>query len=156
MKKILKRILLGILAIVLVVVSGGAIYACVQSSAFDASMDKVYTVAPLPLARSNDPAVIARGKHLVEAVAACAGAKCHGPDLAGGEALTMGPLGTLTGPNITPSGLGAAYSDGELARLIRHGLKKDARSLRFMPAQDFNWLPDNEIVQRVLEVRETV
>lgn len=59
--------------------------------------------------------------------------------------MSMGPLGTLTGPNITSAGMLAVYSDGELARLLRHGVKKDGRSAVFMPAQDFCWLPDSEI-----------
>ena len=153
MKKTLKRVALGILAILIVVGGGGGIYACVQTGKYDASMDKVYDVKPLALQRSTDAAVLARGQHLTEAVAACAGADCHGPNLAGGATLAMGPLGTLTAPNITSAGLGAAYSDGELARLIRHGVKKDGRSLRFMPAQDFNWLPDSDVVAIISYLR---
>ena len=37
------------------------------------------------------------------------------------------------------------YSDGELFRIIRHGLKKDGRSLRFMPSHEIYWLPDSDI-----------
>lgn len=146
MKRIIKRVLLGLLALITVIGSGVGIYACAQSSDFDANMEKVYDVKPLDdFKRSTDATVIARGKHLAEAVAGCSGTKCHAADFAGGE-LAMGPLATLNAPNITPGGMGAAYSDGELARLIRHGLKKDGRSLRFMPAQDFNWLPDADVV----------
>jgi hypothetical protein len=67
--------------------------------------------------------------------------------------MSMGPLGTFTGPNISQGGLGAAYSDGELARLIRHGIKKDGRSVRFMPSQDFSWLPDSDVVAIVSYLR---
>jgi hypothetical protein len=67
--------------------------------------------------------------------------------------MEMGPLGVFTGPNITTGGLGAAYSDGELARLIRHGVKKDGRSVRFMPSQDVEWLPDSDIIAAVSYVR---
>jgi hypothetical protein len=124
-----------------------------QASAFDASMDKVYDV-PLPaITRSSDPAVIARGKHLVQSVGACATTNCHGVDLAGGAPIVLGPLGTLAAPNITMANLGLAYSDGELARVIRHGLKKDGRSLRFMPAPDFCWLPDSDVTAIVSYLR---
>ncbi len=65
----------------------------------------------------------------------------------------MGPIGTLSGPNISEGGLGAAYTDGELARLIRHGIKKDGTSLRFMPAEEFDWLPDSDILAVVSYLR---
>jgi hypothetical protein len=65
----------------------------------------------------------------------------------------MGPVATLCGPNITPGGLGMAYSDGELARLIKHGIKKDGRSVRFMPVQDLAWLPDPDVLAIVSYLR---
>lgn len=146
MKRLAKRLILGVLALLVVLAGGAAIYACVQTRAFDASMEKVYDVAPLPLQRSSDPAVIARGKHIAESVAGCTVSFCHEGDFGGGETFSIGPLATITAPNISPGGLGAAYTDGELARLIRHGVKKDGRSVRFMPAQDFGWLPDADVV----------
>lgn len=141
-----KKIALGVVGVVVVgAVGGGAFYA-VNASAFDASMDKVYDV-PLPkVERSTDPAVLARGKHVVEALAGCSSADCHGADLGGGRPLVMGPVGTFTGPNVTTGGLLAAYSDAELVRLVRNGLKRDGRSLVFMPVQDFNWLRDEDLV----------
>ena len=118
------------------------IYVIRMTSAFDASMERVYDV-PIPgTTRSTDPAVIARGKHLVESLGACSTRDCHGADLGGGATLQLGPLGTLSGPNITPGGIGVAYSDGELARLLMYGIKRDGRGIRLMPAQDFGWLPD--------------
>jgi len=67
--------------------------------------------------------------------------------------LSFGPLGTITGPNITSAGIGAAYTYGELFRLIRHGIKKGGRSLLFMPAQDFCWLPDADVLAVVSYLR---
>jgi hypothetical protein len=131
----------------------GAAYGGVQVSQFDTSMDKVYDVPASPIALSTDAAVIARGKHLVESVAPCATSLCHGRDLGGGKPIDIGPIGTFSGPNITGANVGSAYSDGELARLIRHGLKKDGRSVRFMPAQDFAWLPDADVTAIVSYVR---
>jgi mono/diheme cytochrome c family protein len=96
---------------------------------------------------------VARGKHVVDAVVGCSAAGCHGPDLGGGKPLAMGPLGEFDAPNITPSGVQAAYSDGELGRLIRHGVKKDGRSLRMMPAQDFCWLSDSDLAAVVSYLR---
>ncbi|HEX8795763.1 MAG TPA: c-type cytochrome [Polyangiaceae bacterium] len=145
---------LKVIGIVLgVVVLVGGIFVYTQCSAFDASLAKVYDVPVPNITRSTDPAVIARGKHLAESVGGCAGDLCHGHDLGGGKPIVMGPLGTACGPNITPDNMGAAYSDGELARLIRHGIKKDGRSVRLMPAQDLTWLPDSDVVALVSYIR---
>lgn len=150
---VMKKVLVGVGAVVGVAALGLGGFVFVQVRAFDASMDKTYDQPPLKIERSTDAAVIARGKHLVEGVAGCAGKDCHGSNLAGGATLTMGPLGTMTGPNLTGAGLGAAYTDGELARLLRYGIKKDGKSVRFMPSTDFNWMPDDELTAVVSYVR---
>jgi hypothetical protein len=134
----------------LIALVGFVAFACAR---FDASLDKVYDVAVPVMVRSTDPAILARGKHLVSSVAPCAASLCHGSDLSGGRPIEMGPVGTLVGPNITSASLGAAYSDGELARLIKHGIKKDGRSVKFMPVQDFGWLPDSDVAAVVSYLR---
>lgn len=142
----LKRIGIGLGVAVLLVALGSGAFVYGKVSAFDASMDRVYDVPLQALTRSNDPVVLARGKHLAESLAPCANEDCHGPDLGGGKSIEMGPLGTMNGPNITEGGLGAAYTDGELARLVRHGIKKDGRSVMFMPTRDFDFMPESDVV----------
>jgi hypothetical protein len=130
---------------------GGYVY--VQTSAYDASMAKVYDV-PIPtIVRSSELEVLARGKHLCESVAPCATRSCHGTDLGGGNPLEVGPIGSLTGPNLSKALL--SYSDGEVARLMRHGIKKDGRSVTFMPVQDFAWLPDDDVTAVISYLRTT-
>jgi len=151
--RIFKRVLkvLGLVILACGTILGVFVY--VECSKFDASMDVVYDV-PLPnVTRSTDAAVLARGEHLVRSIAACSGDLCHGADLGGGKPIVMGPVATLTAPNITPDNMGAAYSDGELARLLKHGIKKDGRSVRFMPVQDFGWLPDADVLAMVSYLR---
>ena len=151
--RVLKRVLKVLGLLLVLVVSCGALFAYTNVSRFDASMDKVYDVPMPAVTASTDPAVVARGKHVVDALGACSSTNCHGADLGGGTPIAMGPVGTLAAPNITPRGLAVAYSDGELARLVRYGVKKDGRSLRFMPAQDFSWLPDADLVAIVSYLR---
>jgi hypothetical protein len=139
--------------LVLVLAAGAGGFVWSQTSSFDRNMEKVYDVPLSKVSASKDPIVIERGKHLAHSIAACATADCHGADLAGGKTIAMGPLGTLTGPNITGAGLGAAYTDAELFRLITMGVKKDGRSVRFMPVQDFSWLPDSDMLAMVSFVR---
>jgi hypothetical protein len=126
-------------------------YVAMQVRAFDASMDKVYDVPVPTVVRSSDVEVLARGKHLAESVAPCAASSCHGKDLGGGEPISMGPVATMTGPNVTA--IVGAYSDGELARLLHHGIKRDGRSVAFMPVQDYAWLPDDDVTAIVSYVR---
>jgi len=148
-KRVLQVAGLGVGAVALT----GAAYGGVQVSQYDASMDKVYDVPVPTVALSKDPAVVARGKHLVESGAGCGISACHGIDLGGGKPIDVGPIGTFAGPNITGANVGAAYSDGELARLIRHGVKKDGHTVRFMPVQDFSWRPDSDVTAIISYIR---
>jgi hypothetical protein len=153
MKPLLKKILIGVGAVVGLVAAGGGIFVWVHTSAFDSSMAKVYDVPLSEITLSTDPAVLARGEHLARSVSGCAMADCHGADRSGGKLMEMGPLGKFQAPNITAGGMGAVYSDAELARLVRHGIKKDGRSVIFMPVHETNWVPQDDLVAVVSLVR---
>ena len=94
---------------------------------------------------------IERGKHLAESLGECV--ICHGANMGGGRVEPMGPLGTVIIPNVTSGGRLSAYSDGELARLIRHGIKRDGHTVRLMPAVNNSWWPDEDLVAVVSYVR---
>lgn len=149
----MKRVLKGLGLVVLAVLVIGGAFVGFQISAFDKSMAKVWDIPVPTVTRSTDPAVIARGKHLVDSICACSTKDCHGNDLAGGRLLEFGPLGKLAGANLTPAGIANQYSDGELARLIVHGVKRDGHSLRFMPVEDFNWISDDEVAAVISYLR---
>ncbi len=152
MKK-LKRVFAWVGIALAVLVSVGGAYVGWQVHAFNASMDHVYDL-PIPtIVLSHDPAVIERGRHVADALMPCSNGQCHGADLAGGQTIDFGPIGRLTGPNITGANVGAAYSDGELARLLRHGVKKDGRSVRLMPVQEDNWMREDDLVAVISYVR---
>jgi mono/diheme cytochrome c family protein len=149
----LKKVLLGVGAVLLLVALALFAFVYVQVSAFDASTAKVYPIAPPAIVASNDPLLIARGKHLTESIGGCVG--CHGADLGGKRGDPMGPLGVAYPPNLTSGkgGVGSRYTDGQLARVIRDGIKADGRSVRFMPAQDLSWWPDTDLVALVSYLR---
>ena len=153
MKRVLKWGLVTVGTLVAVLAAGAGIYVGVEVSAFDASLNKIYDIPAVSVSVSQDAPVLARGRHLVMAVGACTSSACHGSDLGGGKPIAMGPVGTFVGPNITSRGILAVYTDSELVRLIRDGVKKDGRSLRFMPVDDFNWLPDNDMIAMVSYLR---
>lgn len=149
MNKTVKRVLILAGAVVGTLVICAAVYVGFQVNRYESSMGTVYAVPVPQLVPATDPGVLARGKHLAESIGGCTGGDCHGRDLSGGKTLDVGPVGTITGPNITPGGLGAVYSEGELFRLIRHGVKKDGRSVRFMPSHEIGWLPDADLIALV-------
>lgn len=112
--------------------------------------------APYPnITASTDSTLIARGKYLAFGPAHCA--SCHMPmdkmeaveqgmdmPLIGGWKLSI-PPGTFTAMNLTPdpeTGIGN-YTDGELARALRHMVKKDGSGL--MPFMAFQDLSDYDI-----------
>ena len=138
-----KRVAKIFAVLVAIAAIGLGVFVWMNAAAYDASMGKVYDVKPLPIAKSDDPAVIARGEHLSKSLAGCSLRDCHGSDWSGGRLIDMGPVGTFVAPNVT--NVLSAYSDGELARLIRHGIKNDGRSICFMPVGDLNWLSDDDV-----------
>jgi cytochrome c553 len=140
-----KKVLLSLGILVVVAALGGGAFVLFQVLAFDASMNKDYGIEPLDFHASTDPAIIARGKHLAEANGGCM--ECHGSDLGGKPSEDLGPIGSMPAANLTSGNGGVAgrYSDGQLARLLRHGLRDSGKSLRFMPAQDISWWPDDDV-----------
>ena len=148
-----KKILMGLGALIVLAAAGGGIFVMVQTSAFDASLAKKYEI-PLPaVVISVDPAVLERGRHLMAALGGCQ--SCHGENLGGGKVEKLGPIGTFSYPNITSGkdGTLSTYSDGELARLIRHGVKRDGTTVRFMPSGDFQWWPMEDIEALISTLR---
>jgi mono/diheme cytochrome c family protein len=115
--------------------------------------------APYPaLAASTDPAVVARGRYLVFGPAACA--YCHVPrdqwraldrlkpdqtmPLSGNHLFRL-PLGDLYSANLTTdgeTGIGRR-SDAELARILRFGVRADARAA--FPLMSYQEMADDDV-----------
>ena len=120
--------------------------------------------APYPeLTASSDPQVIARGRYLAFGPAHCS--DCHTadadrdllraggtPPLSGGLTFVI-PPGTIRVPNITPdsvTGVGRR-SDGEIARMLRYGVRHDGRAA--IPFMEFHDMSDSDIVALLSFVR---
>lgn len=100
---------------------------------------------PYPdLSATTDPAVIERGRYLALGPAHCN--QCHSVDdrtdfagvatspLDGGFSFPMGPIATSWAPNLTPhptTGIGR-YTDAELARTLRYGIRPNHSGSIFM------------------------
>lgn len=98
------------------------------------------------IAARTDTASLTRGRHLATAIGKCV--DCHGPDLGGRLFIDAGPaIGELYATNLTggKGGVARAYTDADLERAIRHGVRPDGTPLRFMPAEEFNAMSDDDL-----------
>jgi mono/diheme cytochrome c family protein len=133
---------LVILLAIVLVLGGGGLATFVETT-WKSNQQFPSTAEP-DIHASSDPAVIERGRTLTHGVAHCAA--CHGtydaehPEvlredvaLSGGGAISP-PFGTFYAPNITQhreDGIGA-WSDGEIARVIRTGVRRNGELSAFM------------------------
>lgn len=127
--------------------AGLALIAVVSVSVYALALERLtrrHEVEPDALTVPSGEEALGRGRHLVEVVAACT--SCHGPDLAGREMADDPWLGRLWASNLTPGVGGVAeWSDADLIRAVRHGVKPDATPVLMMPAQYFYHLSDADL-----------
>jgi mono/diheme cytochrome c family protein len=154
---VLRKILLGLFAVLLLFVAGFALYVASRQHL-------VFDNVPYPqVAASTDTAVIARGHYLVRTVVNCA--QCHGDPtrtearaageevpLSGGFAFDI-PPGKFYARNITPdkeTGIGR-YTDQAVARALRNGVGPDGRAL--LPFMEIQGLSDDDLVAVISYLR---
>jgi mono/diheme cytochrome c family protein len=101
----------------------------------------------------SDFSALQRGQHLASAVARCV--QCHGPNLAGSVLSDSARVGRIVAPNLTrgSGGIGAARSDADLGRAIRHGLDPQGRPLLSMPSDDYSGMGDADLGAIVAYIR---
>ncbi len=148
-KSWLKWLVIGVLS----VIGLALVVAAYQLLSFSRALSKVYDIETPDIVATTDSTVIARGRHLAQSIGGCLG--CHGPGLAGGLVDDLGPIGVIRAPNLTTGrgGVGGTYTDGQLARAIRYGIRTDGRTLLFMPTPEHNWWPDTDLLAIVSFVR---
>ncbi len=119
-------------------------------------LDRIHRPEPERLGSQEYATLIDRGR-LVFTVASCA--LCHHPDGSGGLKISMKALGTLWTRNITSdvkTGIGA-WSDREVARVIRSGVTRDGRMLHWQGMiwdHASNW--DEEDIRAVIAYVRTL
>ena len=144
MPRTFKRVIVGISASFALLAAGLTVaVAARQHRTFEAPYPDIHA--------SRDPAVIERGRYLAFGLAHCA--DCHATPgseaalaagrevpLSGGREFRL-PVGVFRVPNITTDrnvGIGR-YSDPELARMLRHGVRPNGEALvPFMPFADLS------------------
>ena len=138
MKRIIRMLAYGLLT--LVVLAAGVLGIAWWRT--EVALARVYTLAEVELPVSGDPAQVERGRHLA-VTRGCT--DCHGDDLAGGVVIDAGPVGLYVAANLTPAGAGAGMDANLFEHAVRHGVGRDGRPLRFMPATDFAAMGDDDV-----------
>jgi len=133
---------LGALA-ALLLVAIGVVYAMSEriiARTYDAPAERVMV--------PTDSASIAEGERLAR-VRGCPG--CHGDRLQGNVFFDEPGVARLTAGNLTRAA--RRYSDAELARIIRHGVRPDGSSVFGMPSVAFYHLTDEDLGRIIAWVR---
>lgn len=145
----LKRIGIGVLALILlVVVSIGMAYAVVGRR-----LAKRYPTEVAGVAIPTDSASLAKGEHFTIAVAKCVG--CHGDNLGGKKMTDDALIGRLYAPNLTSGngGVAAGYTDVDWVRGTRHGVGTDGRALMMMPSEAFYYMTDADLASVIAYIK---
>lgn len=146
----LKKILIGCGWVVgFVVVAAGGVMGWASWN-ISGRFKKSYDIPPVTFRVDVAKADLALGERIAKVRNACV--ECHGQDLAGGVVIESGALAHIYGSNITPAAL-KDWTDGEIARAIRHGVSKDGRPLRLMPSNEFVNLSESDLAAVVAYVR---
>ncbi len=145
MKRLLRWLrlaLLGILA--LVVLTGAVVYVLAERI-----VRRQYEEPLVAIAVPTDSLSISEGQRLAT-IRGCAGG-CHGSLIQGGVFIDEPMLAKLIAPNLTAAV--RTYSDAELARIIRRGVRPDGRSVVGMPSEMFSPLTDEDLGRIIAYLR---
>lgn len=126
---------------VLLVLAYGVVHMMSNSRA-NQTFDVVDVVA---IETSTDSATLALGQHVAD-IRGCT--DCHNPDLSGRTFLDVGPIGTITGANLTSGENGKAPSyqtDDDWVRAIRHGIRPDGSGLFVMPSYEYGGIGPEDL-----------
>ena len=131
------------------VTAAGTIYGVSSSKLNRAFPLPERTTLTVPIAEGD----VARGEHLVRSVSGCA--DCHTPDLGGQVIMDAGPIGTGVASNLTSGtgGVASAFTDEDWVLAIRHGLRRDGRSLLIMPSEAFVHYSDADLAAIIAYVK---
>jgi mono/diheme cytochrome c family protein len=97
----------------------------------------------------TDAAAITRGKRLAT-LAGCYNS-CHGKQMEGALLFNEPGIAHINAPNLTQ--IVREYSDPELVRLLRHGVKRDGRTTWIMPSPMFAHLSEQDMGDIIAFVR---
>lgn len=148
MKRVLRWLGFGAgVLVLLAVVVAATIYVLSERE-----IKRRYTDVPLKsIVVPRDAESIAKGKHLAT-IYGCFNS-CHGDRMQGLKMYDEPGIARFTAPNLTR--VVREYSDSELERLIRHGVKRDETSTWLMPSPMFSHMSDEDLGNVIAFVRSS-
>jgi mono/diheme cytochrome c family protein len=134
----------------LVIIIAAALGFCAWVYASNARLlGQRYPVEPVALSAAATPESVARGRALAD-LAGCT--DCHRADLRGGMFLDAGWLhGRYYAANLTLKA--QSYSDADIARIVRLGVRPDGVGVVVMPSMGFVRMNDQDIVDIIAFLR---
>jgi mono/diheme cytochrome c family protein len=102
---------------------------------------RTYDVPLSAITLPDDPAELLEGQRLAR-LRGCVGG-CHGQGVEGGLFYDEPKIARIVAPNLTD--VVRDYSDAELERVIRRGVRRDGRSVFAMPSPMFAHLSDEDL-----------
>ena len=136
-KKILKWVGIAFGGLVVVLGVGVGVASCMASSADAVTYETPDHAFDVPSLSDPDRAAEAERLYMARGCG-----ECHGAD-GTGRVLVDAPPFMVAPPNIT--GVARAMEPTALHRLIRRGIRADGTSVFFMPAHEYQRMPDEEL-----------
>jgi mono/diheme cytochrome c family protein len=146
--KIVKWLLYGFGSLVLaVLILVAAVYLITEKH-----RNTTYDIAAETIDIEVNQEVLDHGKH-VATVRGCV--DCHGEKLGGRIFIEDPVVGLLPADNLTTGegGIGDEYSDADMIRAIRHGVRKDGKSVVFMPSHEYNEIDSKDLGSLIAYIR---
>ncbi|HEY4367579.1 MAG TPA: c-type cytochrome [Steroidobacteraceae bacterium] len=144
MRRILKWLGIGVATIAAVALVA-VLYLFVASQRIIA---RTYPIPPSSFDAPSDSTSVRKGARLAT-IYGCN--NCHGQDMAGTVLFDEPGIARISAPNLTA--IVKDYTDGELERLVRRGVKRDGTSTWIMPSQMFAHLTDADLGAIIAYVR---
>ena len=133
----------AIVVVSIVVLAAVAVYA-----GSEMKLRQTFDIAAAAVTIPTDSATLATGRHVFQ-TRGCEG--CHGKDLVGKVFFDEPRIARLVAPNV-PKAI-RAYSDPELVRLLRHGIRPSGHGVAVMPSSMFYFLDDTDLHALVAYLR---
>lgn len=129
----LRNTLIGL--VVLLIVAAASAYVVSERA-----LRRTYTEPATNIVVPTDAASVSAGMHLAK-IHGCA--DCHGEQLAGRKFVDHLLIGTVASPDLTIAA--RDYSNADLTRIIRRGVRPDGHSVIGMPSAMFGPLRDDHL-----------
>jgi mono/diheme cytochrome c family protein len=111
-----------------------------------------YEIEFNPIEITITPEAVENGRH-VATIRGCV--DCHGANLGGDVFIEDPVVGLFIATNLTSGAGGIAnhYSDADFVRAIRNGVKKDKRSVIYMPSHEYNEIDSKDMNDLIAYIR---